>query len=188
MLVRVLVADPPWSPLDRLPGRGRGAVKFYPTMPVDAICGCLPAFGVEPARDAVLFLWRLASMQEEALAVVRAWGFTLKSEIVWEKLTKNGKPHFGMGRFVRASHETCLIAERGRCKPAHRSQRSRFAAPVPTDARGRIIHSAKPRAFYEIVRAMYPEGTRVELFSRREREGWICLGNEVGKLDRLEAA
>jgi N6-adenosine-specific RNA methylase IME4 len=157
-------------------------------MSVEDICGCLPFFRINPAPDAVLFLWRLASMQEEALAVIKAWGFSLKSEIVWEKKTAHGKDHFGMGRFVRAAHETCLIAERGRCKPAHRSQRSRFAAPVPTNAHGRPIHSAKPEAFYEIVRAMYPDGPRVELFARRAREGFTCLGNEVGKLDTMEAA
>lgn len=176
---RVIVADPPWRFDDKLPGKTRGAERQYVTMSAEEICACLPAFGVEPTDDAVLFLWRVSSMQEEAFRVVRSWGFTLKSEIVWEKVTKHGKPHFGMGRFVRASHETCLIAERGRCKPAIRTQRSRFSAPVPVNERGRIIHSAKPEEFFAIVRAMYPEGPRVELFARPCHEGFDCFGKEI---------
>lgn len=175
---RVIVADPPWKFGDSLPGKGRGAAKNYAVMTVEDICACLPTFRVEPAENAVLFLWRVSSMQREALDVVEAWGFKLKSEIVWEKLTSGGLAHFGMGRFVRASHETCLIAERGRCKPAVRNVRSRFTAKTPT-SEGGVIHSAKPPEFFDIVRAMYPEGLRVELFARPCHDGFTCIGKEA---------
>ena len=175
---RVIVADPPWKFGDALPGATRGAARNYEVMTVDEIERCLPSLGVEPADDAVLFLWRVASMQEEALRVARAWGFTVKSEVVWEKLTPNGLPHFGMGRFVRASHEACLIAERGRCKPAVRNVRSRFAAKTPS-YKGRAVHSAKPEEFFDLVRAMYPEGPRVELFARLQHSGFHCIGKEL---------
>src|SRR5688500_14613398 len=111
MSFRVLVADPPWSFGDKLPGAGRGAEKHYDVLSVDDIC----AFAVPPTEpDALLFLWRVSSQQEEALRVVRAWGFKPHSEIVWDKLTVGGKPFFGMGRIVRGSHETCIIATKGR--------------------------------------------------------------------------
>lgn len=176
---RVIVADPPWQFGDQLPGETRGAAKNYETMTPVQIRGCLPQLGVEPEKDAVLFLWRVSSMQEEALEVVRAWGFTLKSEMVWQKLTVNGAKHFGMGRFVRASHETCLIAERGRCKPAVRNVRSTFEAPTPQKLGGGVMHSAKPEVFFDIVRAMYPEGQRASLFERRPRAGFHCIGKEL---------
>lgn len=77
---RVLVADPPWQFGDRL-GK-RGAAANYPTMPVAEICN----FPLPPlAKDAYLFLWRVAAMQDEALAVARAWGFTVKTDIAWMK-------------------------------------------------------------------------------------------------------
>ena len=69
-----------------------------------------PVLG-EPV-DCLLLLWRVAAMQQEALDVARAWGFTVKTELVWEKLTKTGKPHFGMGHYLRGSHEVCLLATR----------------------------------------------------------------------------
>lgn len=166
----VLVADPPWKFGDALPGPGRGAAKHYDVMDIDALCRFeLP----DLAADAVLFMWRVAAMQEEALRLVRAWGFTLKSELVWLKTTKNGKRWFGMGRYVRAEHETCLIATRGRPVIKSRSVRSTFAAEA-----GR--HSAKPERFFEIVEQLC-DGPYVELFARRHRPGWTCLGNELTK-------
>lgn len=165
---RVLVADPPWPFGDKLPGPGRGAEKHYRVMTIEDICDFeLPAL----QQDAVLLLWRVSSMQEEALRVVRAWGFVPKSELVWRKLTKNGKRHFGMGRQVRLEHEVCLIATRGRCFPKARDQRSVFDAAVGE-------HSAKPDEFYRIVQHMY-EGPYAELFARTAREGWQQQGDEL---------
>lgn len=175
---RVLVADPPWQPDDQLPGTTRGAANQYPTLSTVQLCAArlfpIPLM----MDDAVLALWRLSSMQQDALDVVSAWGFTVKTELVWVKLTVNGKKHFGMGRQVRAAHETCLIATRGRIRPKSRSVRSVFEAPVPTDSSGRRIHSAKPDAFFDIIERLY-DGPYVELFSRRERSGWLALGNEI---------
>jgi N6-adenosine-specific RNA methylase IME4 len=165
---RVLVADPPWKFGDSLPGVGRGAIKHYPCLSVSELeTFLLP----EMATDSVLFLWRVASMQDEALRVMRAWGFKLKTELVWRKTTRTGKRHFGMGRIVRAEHEVCLIGTKGRPKPLVLNVRSTFEAPV-----GR--HSEKPDAFYDIVDSLYA-GPVVELFARRERNGWTCLGNEL---------
>lgn len=164
----VLCADPPWRFGDKLPGNGRGAVKHYGCLPVNEIQRFpLPLL----ADDCVLFLWRVAAMQEEALAVVRTWGFVPKSELVWRKLTINGNVHFGMGRTVRMAHETCIIATRGRPKPMSRSERSVFNATV-------WRHSEKPDEFYHIVERLYA-GPYCELFARRQRPGWTCLGNEV---------
>lgn len=173
MSFAVLEADPPWSFADSLPGSKRGAAKHYSMLGLRDI----QRFPLPPlADDALLLLWRVAAMQEEALAVVRAWGFVPKAEIVWRKLTKNGRPHFGMGRTVRASHEVCIVATRGRWKPRSRSVRSVFDAPV-----GR--HSEKPEAFYDLVEQL-ADGPYVRLFARAERPGWVSMGDQI----RTEAA
>jgi len=167
---RVLCADPPWSFGDKLPGKSRGAAKNYRVLSLADIC----AFPLPPlADDCYLFLWRVASQVEEAYRVVRAWGFVPKSEIVWEKLTAKGKPWFGMGRTVRASHETAIIATRGKPKPLCHSVRSRFAAVAQ-----KRKHSAKPEAFYDLVERL-AAGPYVELFARRQRAGWTCLGDQA---------
>lgn len=165
-----ILADPPWAFSDSLPGRRRGAVRNYSTLPVRDILRFLQ--GIELADDARLFLWRPAAFAEEALAVCRAWGFVPKTEIVWNKTTKTGKPHFGMGHTVRASHETLLVGARGHPARLSNSVRSTFSAPY-------VGHSAKPEAIFELVERLSP-GPYLELFARAERPGWTCLGNELG--------
>jgi N6-adenosine-specific RNA methylase IME4 len=164
--VRVLVADPPWKFGDVL-GK-RGADAKYSTLDLAEIM----AFPRPPvAPDAHLFLWRVSSMVEEAYQVVRAWGFAPKTEIVWRKKTKHGKRHFGMGRTVRAEHETVIVAVRGAPAVRDRSIRSTFEAPA-----GR--HSEKPEEFFDLVEKLCA-GPYAELFARRARPGWFCFGNEL---------
>lgn len=170
-----MAADPAWKFGDKLPGAGRGAAKNYRVQTLDQIRG----YPLPPLLDdAYLFLWRVSAMVEEAYSVVRAWDFTPKSEVVWRKLTKEGKPWFGMGRHVRASHETCIVATRGRPTRLSASVRSVFEAPVPRDAEGRYVHSAKPEEFVKLIEQLTP-GPYVELFARRVRPGWVCLGDQA---------
>ena len=182
---RVIVADPPWAPRDKLPGSGRGAAKHYPVMTTAQLLGYLPALELQSkvriAGDALLVLWRLASMQMDALDVVRAWGFRQVSELVWRKLTRTGKRHFGMGRTVRNEHETALICVRGRVSRVIQSHsvRSVFSAPVPCDKNGRPIHSAKPDEVFPIVEEL-AGGPGLELFARKRRDGWQQIGDQLG--------
>lgn len=171
-----VVADPPWSFTDKLPGPTRGAEKNYRVLDLPAIEHFLKTEQIQVAADARLFLWRVASMQEEALAVVRAWGFVVKSELVWVKKTSTGKRWFGMGRQVRAEHETCLIATRGRPLRLSASERSTFEAEVRA-------HSEKPDEFYRIVERISP-WPRVDIFARKRRHGWTSVGDELDTAER----
>lgn len=198
---RIITGDPAWKFKDKLPGAGRGAAKNYRVDSEAEIAGVL---GVELARldaslslDAVLFLWRVSSQVPLAYRIARAWGFEDKSELVWIKTRDSGKDHIGMGRTVRNSHETCIIATRGRPLRKSKSIRSWFKAPVPTHGasycgpngewcvepeehkRGRIIHSAKPHRFFEIVEELYGRGPYLELFGRRPRPGWTVTGDQM---------
>jgi len=202
--IKTLCADPPWPFGDKLPGPSRGSAKNYDLMDLNDIKAFLDSTSISGgevydggnvpdvnrsireclAPDCRLFLWRVASMQEEALEVMQAWGFQLKTEIVWVKTSKatdlqpdakelgeNDKLHFGMGRTVRMSHETCLIGVRGKPDLLSRAVRSIFFAPY-------VKHSAKPEIFADIVEKLSP-GPYLELFARRIRPKWTCLGNEI---------
>lgn len=189
-LYSVLVADPPWSFGDKLPGQKRGAARNYRVLTVEQI----KAFPLPPlADDALLFLWRVSAMQEEALAVMRAWGFVPKSELVWLKSKHSGPPilnekelpddgmarafkdgrqlEFGMGRYTRMQHEVCLIGRRGKARVRDHGVRSVFFAP-------RRAHSQKPDEFYGLVERLHA-GPYVELFARARREGWDARGDEL---------
>jgi len=198
---RTIVADPPWPYADKLPGAKRGAEKHYSTLPMNRIESFLRDRGFPIADDALLFLWRVAPMQSEALGVMREWRFQQKSEIVWCKSVRDDEEQiarvaksfdnkgprveavieasfeaarrlkFGMGHYVRNGHEVCLIGRRGRAKVLHRSQRSVFFAPVGE-------HSEKPDEFYRIVEELAP-GPYLDLFARKERRGWTSIGDEI---------
>lgn len=171
---RVVVADPGWPFKDKLPGKGRGAVKHYDLMTLQDILDFKvrgkPVFD-NVADDALLFLWRVSSMPVEALQVCRAWGFEPYGEMVWDKRTVNGKQHFGMGRIVRNAHESLLIGRRGKPFIKSRSVRSLFSAPVGE-------HSSKPDEFFAMVREL-SGGPYLELFARGDRKGWTTMGDEA---------
>lgn len=172
---RVIVADPPWKFSDRLPGKTRGAARNYSCLSVEDICRFpLPSL----VGDCALFLWRAASMPQAALDVVRMWGFTPKTELIWLKKTSTGQRWFGLGRTLRAEHETCIVATRGRPQVLNHSTRSTFVTDVEGLSAQVGRHSEKPQAFYNIVESLF-DGPRVELFARRQRHGWTCLGDEA---------
>ena len=113
-------------------------------------------------------------MPEEALEVVKAWGFTLKTMkgFTWHKTTKHGKSHFGMGHWTRANTEDCLFAVRGKPKRANADVRQFIEAP-----RGR--HSAKPDEVRERLVRLMGDVPRLEMFAREAIPGWDVWGNEV---------
>lgn len=162
-----ILADPPWKFGDPLPGKGRGAVKHYDCMAVSQIQR-FPLPNLAP--DCWLFLWRVASMQQEAIDVVKAWGFTVKSEFCWVKTSsKSGRIRMGMGRSVRNAHEVCLVCTKGRPIQVSKSIPSVIMAP-------RGEHSAKPEAVQDAIEALVGDVLKAELFARRQRDGWLCLG------------
>jgi N6-adenosine-specific RNA methylase IME4 len=80
---------------------------------------------------------------------------------------------FGMGRLWRQAHEICIIGTRG--KPykylKDKSQRSVHFGPV-------MKHSAKPEDMQDMIDKMFPRVKKIELFARRDRDKWTCVGLE----------
>jgi N6-adenosine-specific RNA methylase IME4 len=80
---------------------------------------------------------------------------------------------FGMGRLFRQTHEVALVGVRGRIYPhlENKSQRSVHFHPTTK-------HSTKPETLQEMLEKMFPNGERLEMFARRSRSGWTCVGLE----------
>ena len=169
----VVLADPPWDygmPNERSASRVIPHAQ-YPTMSIEAIC----AMDVESiaADDSVLFLWCPASLLPDGLKVMAAWGFDYLTNWIWHK--NGGKLNCGGGT-ATVHHELLLVGKRGTGltiagKKARES--SVFSAPV-------AAHSAKPAVVHERLEALYPEVSRIELFSRAQRKGWTMFGNQAG--------
>lgn len=82
---------------------------------------------------------------------------------------------FGMGRLFRQTHEICLIGTSSNKiykELKNKSQRSVSMAP-------NLKHSAKPEHLQDSLDIMFPKGNKLEMFARRVRPGWTCIGNEV---------
>ena len=167
----VILADPPWDygmPNDRSASRIIPHDQ-YPTMTIDAIC----AMGVADiaADDAMLFIWCPASLLPDGLKVMAAWGFDYSSNWVWHK---EGQLNCGGGT-AAIHHELLLVAKRGAGltildKKVRGS--SVFGGKVGA-------HSAKPVVVHERLEALYPDVSRIELFSRAQRAGWTMYGNQA---------
>ena len=124
--------------------------------------------------DCLLAMWWVAPMPVEALAVVKAWGFELKTMkgFTWHKRTANGKSHLGMGHWTRANTEDCLFAVRGRPVRVSKAVRQFIDAP-------RRRHSQKPDEARDRLVQPVGEVPRIELFARVAVSGWDVWGNEV---------
>lgn len=82
---------------------------------------------------------------------------------------------FGMGRLFRQTHEICLIGTSNNKiykKLDNKSQRS-------VSFGENLKHSAKPEHLQTSLEVMFPNTEKLELFARRIRPNWVCLGNEV---------
>lgn len=158
----LIYADPPWR--FGHPDSPHAPENHYPTMDLAPI----KAIDVPAADDAVLFLWAVSSLLEEALEVVRAWGFECKTTLCWVK------PSIGPGVWLRNRHELLLVCRRGKHPPPDPEDRVDSVLEAP---RGR--HSEKPERVYELLERMYPRASKLELFARTRRPGWSAWGNEV---------
>lgn len=165
----IIYADPPWqyNSGDQHGTEEQDTVlgTHYPSMSLDDICD-LPEANLA-ATDCVLFLWATSPTLEEALQVLRAWGFKYKASMIWDKVAHN------VGHYVSVRHELLLIATKGQPPKV-----PKLVDSVYVEERGE--HSRKPEYFRDLIDELYPEGRRIELFCRGPaKDGWDAWGNEA---------
>ena len=170
-----VLADPPWRFVNRT---GKVAPEHrrlarYPTLTTAEI-GALP---VADHLDgtAHCYLWVPNALLPDGLAVLAAWGFEYKSNLVWHKVRKDGgSDGRGVGFYFRNVTELLLFGTRGR--------NARTLAPgrrqVNLFATRKREHSRKPDEQYPIIEACSP-GPWLELFGRGVRKDWTVWGNQA---------
>jgi N6-adenosine-specific RNA methylase IME4 len=166
---RVLYADPPWKYQEHGasvdPSYG-SATRHYPTMTIEELCALPVKDMLED--DAVLFLWVTSPKLNQVWEIIEAWGFEYKTSFVWDKVGHN----FGYYNSVR--HELLLICGRGSSTPDEK----KLYDSVQSIEKSRT-HSEKPEEFRAIIDSLYTHGNRIELFARKQVEGWDTWGNQV---------
>ena len=170
-----ILADPPWQFANKTgkiaPEHKR--LSRYGTMMLAEIAA-LPVEQLA-APTAHLYLWCPNALLPDGLAVMQAWGFSYKSNIVWHKVRKDGgSDGRGVGFYFRNVTELILFGVRGR--------NARTLAPgrqqVNLLATRKREHSRKPDEQYEIIEACSP-APYLELFARGIRKGWVTWGDQA---------
>lgn len=170
-----ILADPPWQFVNRTgkiaPEHRR--LSRYGTMALQEIAA-LPVCDIA-TPTAHLYLWVPNALLPDGLAVMKAWGFTYKSNLVWHKVRKDGgSDGRGVGFYFRNVTELILFGVRGKnartLNPARRQ--------VNLLASRKREHSRKPDEQYEIIESCSP-GSYIELFARGLRDGWTTWGNQA---------
>lgn len=170
-----ILADPPWQFANRT---GKMAPEHkrlnrYPTMNLDEIAA-LPVHKIS-AEPSHLYLWVPNALLQEGLHVMKAWGFEYKTNIVWQKIRKDGEPDGrGVGFYYRNTTELILFGIRGKNARTLAPGRSQ----VNVIKSRKREHSRKPDEQYDIIEAC-SWGPYLELFARGGRKGWSSWGNQA---------
>jgi N6-adenosine-specific RNA methylase IME4 len=168
-----ILADPPWQFQNRT---GKVAPEHrrllrYPTMDLEEIKN-LPVGKVSAAKSH-LYLWVPNALLKEGLEVMREWGFTYKTNIVWYKIRKDGGPDGrGVGFYFRNVTELILFGVRGSMRTLQPGR-----TKVNLFSTRKREHSRKPDEIFDIIEDCSP-GPYLELFARFSRIGWDQWGNE----------
>ncbi len=169
-----ILADPPWRFMNRT---GKMAPEHrrlsrYETLTIEEI-KAIPVSKVA-AKQSHLYLWVPNALLAEGLAVMDAWGFTYKTNLVWYKVRKDGGPDGrGVGFYFRNVTELVLFGVRGSLRTAAAGRRQ-----VNLLSTRKREHSRKPDELYEIIEQCSP-APYLELFARNKMPGWTQWGNEV---------
>lgn len=171
-LYQTILIDPPWNEQ----GGGkikRGADKHYPIMKTPDIIRTIlqvPQWN-QIKENAHLYLWVTNNFLPDGLLVMKALGFTYKTNFVWVKNT------IGLGQYFRGQHEICLFGTRGKKPTAPRTD-NRSLSSVLKANKGQ--HSAKPESSYDLIEQR-SLGAYMEIFARNNRPEWFSWGNEINE-------
>lgn len=108
---KIIYADPAWEyKQSGSATNSRGMAKqHYNTMSTDDISKLKVRDICDD--DAVCFMWATFPNIDQALIVMKAWGFEYKTcAFVWvKKNSKSNSNFWGMGAYTRANAEVCLL-------------------------------------------------------------------------------
>jgi N6-adenosine-specific RNA methylase IME4 len=165
----IILADVPFR-YKRSLSNSRDISNQYDDMPTEEIAD-IPV-GDVAAQDCICFFWCGSSKIAEACEILHRWGFEVRSSMVWVK------PSIGPGIWARISHELVIIGVKGNPPPACEANKPHSVIEAP-----RGEHSEKPDALHLAIEKGWPTCSKLELFARKRRKGWRCLGNEIDGSD-----
>lgn len=169
-----ILADPPWQ-FQNSTGKiapEHKRLNRYPTLDLEKIKN-LPVNEISKDR-CHLYLWVPNALVSEGLEVMKSWGFKYKSNIIWQKIRKDGEPDGrGVGFYFRNTTEMLLFGVKGKNIRTLKPGRTQVNV-IKSQKRE---HSRKPDEQYKIIESC-SWGPYLELFARGKRKNWTVWGNE----------
>ena len=171
---KTIYLDPPWP---HAAGGGkirRGANRHYPLMKRAEILA-LPIQKLYHPDGAHVYLWCTNPSIPDALECLEVWGLEYVTCVTWMK------DKIALGQYHRSITEHCLFATTPKklpykiCEGRRQQGVTGFYAP-------RGEHSQKPEEMRQMIEKV-SYAPRMELFARKEAEGWTCVGNEIDGKD-----
>ena len=171
----LILADPPWKQSKggkkKVRPNSSGEDLDYTTITLDEIKEHLRQASSLTTENSILFLWTIDKYLFEAQQIAESLGYKLHARMIWNKVT--GIPS---AFTVRYGHEYLLYMYKGKLTPVALDERGKIHTVFTEKVKK---HSQKPEISYEIIKRLYPDLIKLELYARREIEGFDCWGNEV---------
>ena len=161
----VIVIDPPW-PMEKIE-RDCAPNQHgfdYPTMTEDE----LSRLNIPYADNCHVFLWTTHRFLPMALRLTEIWGLKYVCLFTWHK--PGGFQPFGLPQY---NCEFAIYARRGSPK-FYDTKQFNVCFDSPRGA-----HSEKPKSFYQTIRRVTGECSRIDMFGREKIDGFDSWGNEI---------
>jgi len=174
---KTIVVDPPWKYGKW--GKGSNKAKYanmdfniesdlpYDWMSIKQIKE-LPINNLAD-ENCEVYVWTTQKYLPDTFPILKAWGLKYCQTLTWCK-----KPMgTGQGGVYCPTTEFLILARKGKMPKVKRIDSTWWEV-----SRAWKAHSKKPEFFQDLIETV-SGSPRIELFARREREGWDVWGNEV---------
>jgi N6-adenosine-specific RNA methylase IME4 len=170
---KTIVIDPPW----KYGKWGKANPKSRPNsieydLPYDYMT--IEEIGNIPLKEIAdenceLYVWTTQKYLPNTFDIIKKWGFKYCQTLTWCKKPRGT----GQGGVYCPTNEFLILARRGKMPKVKRIDSTWWLTKRPHNS-----HSTKPEFFQDMIETVTDE-PRLEMFARREREGWDVFGNEV---------
>jgi N6-adenosine-specific RNA methylase IME4 len=167
----LIVVDPPWGYAKPF-GALNSLAKDWPykTISIEEIAS-LPIKSISHDTS-IIFLWTTQKYLFECKDLIEKWGFNYTLCMTWKKTfgISAGVPMKGF----KFNSEFIVVGSVHKIPPI--SKKGIKLIPCSFEAPN-LGHSIKPQEFYTMIEHLGE--TRIDLFARKERDGWDVWGDEI---------
>lgn len=187
-MIDVFVIDPPWGYRAKQSIAKTSCInatsETYRSATIDHLKRMREPLQKLATPRSIIYMHTPGATLAEAIELLAAWGWRFgQVAFVWDKCRPNP------GSYTLTQCEFVIAGIRGGIPNGHRggsyrgvSHKQRQLVTQP-----RTRHSEKPEQIQDRIELMHPGTAKLEVFARRHRPGWLCIGNELDGLDILDS-